>query len=206
MWGAASYFLFVRVDILPAFSCGIMIKPDSILLSPCCIISMGQYFRYYQSNLEYLQRCVWISVCVCVFAPVLPGGTLHKSEWREPESRGSNKDLVPPCARWRNCSLFGAFPVPSLFACLLVSSTCHFECSSVVKLRYARWCTWQTKQVIPLKWTRPWKMWAQIFRSDEKKKKKTVHKATENWFKRHGGDERKLGLKLNYLRVKTSKD
>ncbi len=67
MSGPVSYFLFAGVDILLAFSCGIMIKPDSILLSLCCIISMGQYFWYYQCNLEYLLGvCVTVFVCVCV--------------------------------------------------------------------------------------------------------------------------------------------
>lgn len=43
-----------------------MIKPDSTLLSLCCIISMGQYFRFYQSNLEDVQGvCVRVRMCVC---------------------------------------------------------------------------------------------------------------------------------------------
>lgn len=80
--GPLAYFLLVTVDILPMFSCGIMIKPDSILLSLCCIISMGQYFWYYQCNLEYLQ-----GVCVCFCSAWWD--SMFKAGWREPRCCGS---------------------------------------------------------------------------------------------------------------------
>lgn len=120
MWGpVSSFFLFAGVDILLAFSCGIMIKPDSILLSRCCIISMGQYFQYYQCNLEYL-----LGVCVCVRACVYLWsarcGTLgSRQDGGNLSCRHSNKYIVPPCVCWRKRSLFGSLNL--WFVCMFVA-------------------------------------------------------------------------------------
>lgn len=115
---APSYFsLFAGVDIPPAFSCGIMIKPDSAPLSACCIISMGQYFSVLSMQSGASGRCV----CVCL--PVfLLGGTRRRRLRRAGGScspRGSNKYAVPPCGRaagLRDVWIF-VHPLVCLFVC-----------------------------------------------------------------------------------------
>lgn len=176
MWGPVSYFLFARVDILLAFSCGIMIKPDSILLSLCCIISMGQYFWYYQCNLEYL---LGVCVCIyaCVFTSVLLGGySMFKAGWREPKLQVSNKYVVPPCVRWRTCRCFAQKSrnlhvwIFVYLVCLrlLLSCTCRTVCFGSDKGMQDVALGRQNKFLVPLMWRRPWWMWVEIFCLDER--------------------------------------